>query len=344
MFYPYNTRRPSKMEFGTKRIPDYTEMAYKEAVGKLRYFLSGNYSPSVRSYVGSASIKNLDEPDLDKKYPGYLPDYRPRPKLTTKYTTLYADSLSNYNPANVGSAPPAPPAPAPALASTSPEVVHFIQKQEEYIEQLERESQYCRDELNTLLGKVKEVISENSQLHSAKHGELLSRVLQGAGSETDELRDEGSTGADSDHQVSWSEGLLVQAGRSPVSCLVTLSCSRRRAAVPRAAGAGSETDELRDEGSTGADSDHQVRRFEGLLVQEAGRSPVSCLVTLSCSRRRAAVPRAAGAGSETDELRDEGSTGADSDHQHSPSKPRRRSSRPRTPKMEGSSIMFESQN
>ncbi|XP_048488293.1 serologically defined colon cancer antigen 8 homolog [Plutella xylostella] len=208
-------RRPSKMEFGTKRIPDYTEMAYKEAVGKLRYFLSGNYSPSVRSYVGSASIKNLDEPDLDKKYPGYLPDYRPRPKLTTKYTTLYADSLSNYNPANVGSAPPAPPAPAPALASTSPEVVHFIQKQEEYIEQLERESQYCRDELNTLLGKVKEVISENSQLHSAKHGELLSRVLQGAGSETDELRDEGSTGADSDHQHSPSKPRRRARSRTP---------------------------------------------------------------------------------------------------------------------------------
>lgn len=38
------------MEFGTKRIPDYTEMAYKEAVGKLRYFLSGNYSPSVSNF------------------------------------------------------------------------------------------------------------------------------------------------------------------------------------------------------------------------------------------------------------------------------------------------------
>lgn len=34
-------------EYGLKRIPDYTELAYKEAVSKLRYFLSGNYAPSV---------------------------------------------------------------------------------------------------------------------------------------------------------------------------------------------------------------------------------------------------------------------------------------------------------
>lgn len=34
-------------DYGLKRIPDYTELAYKEAVSKLRYFLSGNYAPSV---------------------------------------------------------------------------------------------------------------------------------------------------------------------------------------------------------------------------------------------------------------------------------------------------------
>ena len=37
-------------EYGMKRVPDYTEMAYKEAVSKLRYFLSGNSAPSV-SYL-----------------------------------------------------------------------------------------------------------------------------------------------------------------------------------------------------------------------------------------------------------------------------------------------------
>lgn len=38
-------------DYGLKRVPDYTEMAYKEAVSKLRYFLSGNYAPSVSIYL-----------------------------------------------------------------------------------------------------------------------------------------------------------------------------------------------------------------------------------------------------------------------------------------------------
>lgn len=48
----YAYRRPTKMnEYGLKRVPDYTELAYKEAVGKLRYFLSGNYAPSVSTNI-----------------------------------------------------------------------------------------------------------------------------------------------------------------------------------------------------------------------------------------------------------------------------------------------------
>ncbi|XP_013145803.1 PREDICTED: serologically defined colon cancer antigen 8 homolog isoform X2 [Papilio polytes] len=200
-------RRP-KMEYGSKRIPDYTEMAYKEAVSKLRYFLSGS-APSVRSYGGSASIKNLEESDgdLDKKYSVYgVNDYKPRPRLTAKYTTLYADSLNNYIPPKVTSTPqPAPQAPAAEAAGTNPDVVNFIQKQEEYIEQLERESQYCRDELNNLLGKVKEVISENEHLHEAQKNKIISRMFH-YDSETDELDDVGdSTGLDSDNKASPSK-------------------------------------------------------------------------------------------------------------------------------------------
>ncbi|XP_061724943.1 serologically defined colon cancer antigen 8 homolog isoform X3 [Cydia pomonella] len=193
-------RRP-KMDYGLKRVPDYTELAYKEAVSKLRYFLSGNYAPSIRSYGGSASIKNLDESDgdLDKKY---LLD-KPRPRLTAKYASLYADSLNNYAP-HTGKSIPIPPATAPAdlTGGTNPDVVNFIQKQEEYIEQLERESQYCRDELNNLLGKVKEVISENEHLHEAQKNKLISRMFTTHGSETDDLDDVGdSTGLDSDHKA-----------------------------------------------------------------------------------------------------------------------------------------------
>nr|XP_049707799.1 serologically defined colon cancer antigen 8 homolog isoform X3 [Helicoverpa armigera] len=212
MYYTnYLHRRPSKMnEYGLKRIPDYTELAYKEAVSKLRYFLSGNYAPSVRSYGGSASVKNLDESDgdVDKKYPSSytLAEYKPRPRLTAKYATLYADSLNNYTPPHTATAP----APTTAAASggdltggTNPDVINFIQKQEEYIEQLERESQYCRDELNNLLGKVKEVISENEHLHEAQKNKLISRMFHSYnGSESDELDELGdSTGLDSDNKT-----------------------------------------------------------------------------------------------------------------------------------------------
>ncbi|XP_073965756.1 serologically defined colon cancer antigen 8 homolog isoform X4 [Choristoneura fumiferana] len=193
-------RRP-KLDYGLKRVPDYTELAYKEAVSKLRYFLSGNYVPSIRSYGGSPSIKNLDESDqdLDKKYLD-----KPRPRLTAKYASLYADSLNNYSSPHINTVPVPPPTTAPAdlTGGTNPDVVHFIQKQEEYIEQLERESQYCRDELNNLLGKVKEVISENEHLHEAQKNKLISRMFHSHGSETDDLDDVGdSTGLDSDHKA-----------------------------------------------------------------------------------------------------------------------------------------------
>ncbi|CAB3247045.1 unnamed protein product [Arctia plantaginis] len=214
-------------EYGLKRIPDYTELAYKEAVSKLRYFLSGNYAPSVRSYGGSASIKNLDESDgdMDKKYTSSytLAEHKPRPRLTAKYTTLYADSLNtpHYTPHHTTTAVPPPPAAASTAGAdlsggTSPDVINFIQKQEEYIEQLERESQYCRDELNNLLGKVKEVISENEHLHEAQKNKLISRMFHSyAGSESDELDDLGdSTGLDSDNKVTPSKGRRSTKSRS----------------------------------------------------------------------------------------------------------------------------------
>lgn len=43
------------------------------------------------------------------------------------------------------------------LQTIPPELSTFIERQEDYIEQLERESQYCRNELINLLTKVREV-------------------------------------------------------------------------------------------------------------------------------------------------------------------------------------------
>lgn len=52
------------------------------------------------------------------------------------------------------------------------EIFNFIEKQEDYIEQLEKESKYCRNELTNLLGKVKDVINENEHLTENARSEL----------------------------------------------------------------------------------------------------------------------------------------------------------------------------
>ncbi|KAI4472110.1 serologically defined colon cancer antigen 8 [Holotrichia oblita] len=66
-----------------------------------------------------------------------------------------------------------------------PELMSFIERQEEYIEQLERESRFCRDELSSMLGKVKEVISENENLHEKQKSNLLKSVFDHLETETE---------------------------------------------------------------------------------------------------------------------------------------------------------------
>nr|XP_013102403.1 unnamed protein product [Stomoxys calcitrans] len=64
-------------------------------------------------------------------------------------------------------------APPPTDSVQAPvEIFNFIEKQEDYIEQLEKESKYCRNELSNLLGKVKDVINENEQLTDIARSEL----------------------------------------------------------------------------------------------------------------------------------------------------------------------------
>ncbi|XP_077283038.1 serologically defined colon cancer antigen 8 homolog isoform X2 [Arctopsyche grandis] len=208
-----------------KRLPDYTELAYKEAVNRLRFFLSESYAPSSRSSkVGAPSIKNLDESGdegydvLSKtKYPisfygglrSYNPVFLPPSNVVTKRYPFYPREnfrsntdatlplhISTHD-ANITTNPD--PVSNPKFQSNDPELMGFIQKQEEYIEQLERESSYCRDELNNLLGKVKEVISENESLHDKQKNQLLSSVMdhRSGMSESDD-NDGDSTGLDSD--------------------------------------------------------------------------------------------------------------------------------------------------
>ncbi|KAJ9597956.1 hypothetical protein L9F63_011195, partial [Diploptera punctata] len=129
------------MESMRKRTPDYTDIAYREAVARLRYLLAESYSPH-------------SSPAKSSQGGSY-------PLLSTQ--NLPTDTAD-------GSTKPEGPLPPPELMA-------FIERQEEYIEQLEKESQYCRDELGALLGKVKEVISENEGLHEREKAGLLKSVF-----------------------------------------------------------------------------------------------------------------------------------------------------------------------
>ncbi|XP_055598069.1 uncharacterized protein LOC129747746 isoform X3 [Uranotaenia lowii] len=92
--------------------------------------------------------------------------------------------------------------PAPSVCSVSqnleiaqppPELLGFIEKQETYIEQLEKESQYCREELSTLLKKVKDVVSENEALTDRARSKALYQVdsSESEDLDLDRLRDKG---------------------------------------------------------------------------------------------------------------------------------------------------------
>lgn len=94
--------------------------------------------------------------------------------------------------------------------SGPPELITFIERQEDYIDQLEKEAQYCRvnrvlyckilvfikfiiikeflslkDELSQLLGKVKDLISENETLQEQQKSGLMKIMFDGR---TDEER------------------------------------------------------------------------------------------------------------------------------------------------------------
>lgn len=46
-----------KIDVGKKKIPDYTETAYREAVSKLKYLLAESYTPRSTGYVSTIFIE-----------------------------------------------------------------------------------------------------------------------------------------------------------------------------------------------------------------------------------------------------------------------------------------------
>ncbi|KAL9896800.1 uncharacterized protein ACN2A1_007067 isoform 3-T3 [Glossina fuscipes fuscipes] len=206
--------RPLRGVNKKKQSMDYTNYAYKEAVGRLKLMLADSYSSpkraTLRSNAANLSADNysskmaaIERPTLGdiSKYlnpsqKSHFGSYRSRRDYngsTGSQENIYSSPVRNYGTSTISTpntvivpssaqpaqalmedfAPTSKEAPLSEDCVTAPaEIVEFIERQDDYIEQLEKESKYCRNELSNLLGKVREVIDENEQLTENTRKEL----------------------------------------------------------------------------------------------------------------------------------------------------------------------------
>uniref|UniRef100_A0A8D8Z1I2 Serologically defined colon cancer antigen 8 homolog n=1 Tax=Cacopsylla melanoneura TaxID=428564 RepID=A0A8D8Z1I2_9HEMI len=140
----------SKMDAFKKKSFDYPDSIHKEAVSKLKHLLSESYN----AYPTSPSPGSLfrgEDAGYGTGLPRFAGVYRPQSSLALKRPEMSVQ----------------PP----------PELVSFIQKQEDYISQMEKESQYCREQLSGLMSKVKEIVTENENLHEKQKSNLVSNMF-----------------------------------------------------------------------------------------------------------------------------------------------------------------------
>ncbi|XP_034488084.1 M protein, serotype 49 isoform X2 [Drosophila innubila] len=173
---------------------DYTNYAYNEAVGRLKVMLADNSYVATPKMVNSAAayLRNFNEDSGDNfsdnlsvierpvfsdisKYlspsqKSRMSTYRPKKSYTTGYLSASKENLAS-TPTLYPSSVPVTTLPTDSVQAPL-EIFNFIEKQEDYIEQLEKESKYCRNELTNLLGKVKDVINENEHLTENARTEL----------------------------------------------------------------------------------------------------------------------------------------------------------------------------
>ncbi|XP_036673325.3 serologically defined colon cancer antigen 8 homolog isoform X2 [Drosophila suzukii] len=207
---------------------DYTNYAYNEAVGRLKVMLADNSYVAPKLGGGGAGVssylRNFNEDSGDNfsdnlsvierpvfsdisKYlspsqKSRISSYRPKKSYTSGYLSASKENLAS-TPALYPSASVPPAAPLPADSVPAPvEIFSFIEKQEDYIEQLEKESKYCRNELTNLLGKVKDVINENEQLTENARSEL---VALGSGKSQPPINTT-SPSSDSDEHLVFASG------------------------------------------------------------------------------------------------------------------------------------------
>ncbi|KAK6631919.1 hypothetical protein RUM44_006949 [Polyplax serrata] len=163
-----------------KKPTDYTDVAYREAVSRLRYLLHESYVPSQSKYsTGTYKPEESDEDSAaspiatDRTRTARMSPFR-RPFLPHRFPKKVQQSSHYYtddSPENINQ------------LTSSPELVAFIERQEEYIDQLEKEAQYCRDELSHLLRKVKELITENETLQDQQKTGLMKVMFDGTDEE-----------------------------------------------------------------------------------------------------------------------------------------------------------------
>ncbi|XP_058463122.1 uncharacterized protein LOC131437652 isoform X1 [Malaya genurostris] len=193
-----------------KKTFDFTDYAYREAVNRLKFLLTESYEPTkiatslytrgvddIKSEV-SDNQSTAERPSIAEvsKYfnPGTVSHYGTGLSGIRKFSYLNRDIGSTIKPAtSIASLHPPPSVCSvsqnPDVLQPPPELLGFIEKQESYIEQLEKESQYCREELSTLLKKVKDVVSENEALTDQARSKTLYQLDS---SESDELDQERS--------------------------------------------------------------------------------------------------------------------------------------------------------
>lgn len=141
-----------------------------------------------------------------------MSSYRPKKSYTPGYISASKENLA--------SAPVLYPSSVPVanLATDSVqapvEIFNFIEKQEDYIEQLEKESKYCRNELTNLLGKVKDVINENEHLTENARSEL---AAMGSGNAKPMAQTIPTTNTTTTSPSSDSDEHLLYAGRKTPS-------------------------------------------------------------------------------------------------------------------------------
>ncbi|XP_066256384.1 serologically defined colon cancer antigen 8 homolog [Euwallacea similis] len=188
-----------KMEF--RRKPDYADTAYREAVSRLRILMAESYTPLRRMYPSARPFRELDSAGEDTDNQSMISagsrnskmgrtyynfSYNPitprkyyYPPLKSNIGVLQSDGVVGKSHEQQKVDPVAPSSSAP------PEFISFIERQEDYIEQLEKESRFCKDELSSLLSKVKEVISENENLHQRQKSKLIKSVFDHLETETE---------------------------------------------------------------------------------------------------------------------------------------------------------------